>query len=1094
MRAGESSIDYASANDDLVEALLLNGRGSAPETLALAERTLRLKESILGPDDRALTRSIANVGDTLVAAGKYDAAIAALQRAVALDERIGPDTVDVAETLDRLGSALIANGRFEAALTALERSARIKEQRLDPQGVKIAETLERLGYSLQRKGEYERAAEPVRRADRIRDSLSPDDPARVQTLNLVAQQLWFEGQLRGSMTTSERALSLAERTLRPDHPLVARTLRLLAGTVEDLGDFDRAHTLRDRALAIVEREFGPQHYETAVYLNSAAMSDLSRGAYPEARARLERAIRMFEAQFGPSHDYVATTRLNLAIVDANLGDYVGAGREQSRATAIWERTLGRNHPFVAEALTELAIALREQGSAAQALPLLERALSIRQRALGPAHRDVAVTRTELAAAYAKMGNTRLAQDQAAQALRIWQQLDEPDSPEFAAALMLAGELQLKRGALVDAKAYYDQALAIRTKAFGRRHPAFADAQIGLALTLAAAGQLPPATSAAAEAEEVSRDHLRLMLAHLPERQSLNYAATRPKGLDLLLSLAGSTPDGAALALDEAIRSRALVLDEMAARRGSAAGATPAAPLAAKLASARQRLANLVVRGPGEMPVARFAALVDEARSESELVEAQLAEQSAEFRAEMTRARIGLAEVTAAVEPDTALVSFVRYTRFTFRGVSTTGAAAPGGSLSAVREVPSYVALLIRPGFAPVAIPLGSAASIDARISEWRAAVAAGAAAPAAMAAQPSSSRVSGAALRQAIWDPLAGRLKETARVFIVPDGALSLVPFAALPVGQRSYLVESGPVIHYLSAERDLVSTPRATRGPDRLLAIGAPAFDARPPVPVPPSTESAAEGAPATRVRGVLQPCSAFQATVFPPLEGTLREVREVSFLWNSRAAAEAEPAHVLVGRQATETALKQEAHRYRILHIATHGFFLGDDCSTGAAGSRGVGGLVSPRRPVAENPLLLSGVLLAGANRRAAAKPGEDDGVLTAEEVASLDLGDVEWAVLSACDTGVGAIRPGEGVFGLRRAFQIAGARTVVMSLWSVEDQATRAWMRALYEGRLRNRLSTAEAVRRASLEMLRERRASGRSTEPFYWAAFVAAGDWR
>ena len=115
-------------------------------------------------------------------------------------------------------------------------------------------------------------------------------------------------------------------------------------------------------------------------------------------------------------------------------------------------------------------------------------------------------------------------------------------------------------------------------------------------------------------------------------------------------------------------------------------------------------------------------------------------------------------------------------------------------------------------------------------------------------------------------------------------------------------------------------------------------------------------------------------------------------------------------------------------------------------------------------------------------------------AEEVAGLQLDGVEWAVLSACDTGLGAIRAGEGVFGLRRAFQIAGARTVIMSLWAVEDAATRQWMRALYEARLQRKLDTLESTHAASVSVLRDRRAKGLSTHPFYWAAFVAAGDWR
>lgn len=125
---------------------------------------------------------------------------------------------------------------------------------------------------------------------------------------------------------------------------------------------------------------------------------------------------------------------------------------------------------------------------------------------------------------------------------------------------------------------------------------------------------------------------------------------------------------------------------------------------------------------------------------------------------------------------------------------------------------------------------------------------------------------------------------------------------------------------------------------------------------------------------------------------------------------------------------------------------------------------------------------------------RPDEEDGILTAEEIAALDLSGVEWAVLSACDTGVGEVKAGEGVLGLRRAFEVAGARTLVMSLWPVEDQVTRAWMRQLYRARLVLGLTTIDAVHQANLYTLRQRRATAQSTHPFYWAGFVAAGDWR
>jgi CHAT domain-containing protein len=358
-------------------------------------------------------------------------------------------------------------------------------------------------------------------------------------------------------------------------------------------------------------------------------------------------------------------------------------------------------------------------------------------------------------------------------------------------------------------------------------------------------------------------------------------------------------------------------------------------------------------------------------------------------------------------------------------------------------------------------------------------------------------RTAGAALRQRVWDPIAKDLKNAATVFVVPDGTLNLVSLATLPIGPTKYLIDQGPVIHYLSAERDLasnVTTSSINRG---LLAIGGAAFDDATLFTGAPSTSarkaanSQTRPAALARVRGS---CGDLQTIRFDALAGTNKEVREVARLWQES------PAQVLERRDASERAFKDAAPGHRVLHLATHGFFLGSTCTPTAAGTRSVGGLAA-KAPGAksnagatDNPLVLSGLALAGANRRAAAGPNDEDGILTAEEVAGLNLEGVEWAVLSACDTGLGEVRVGEGVFGLRRAFQVAGVRTVIMSLWPVEDQSALDWMRALYRGRLQKHLGTAEAMRDASLTVLRARRANGGSTHPFYWGGFVAAGDWR
>jgi CHAT domain-containing protein len=204
---------------------------------------------------------------------------------------------------------------------------------------------------------------------------------------------------------------------------------------------------------------------------------------------------------------------------------------------------------------------------------------------------------------------------------------------------------------------------------------------------------------------------------------------------------------------------------------------------------------------------------------------------------------------------------------------------------------------------------------------------------------------------------------------------------------------------------------------------------------------------------------------------------------LWYRRGERE---IYRLTGAEANEAMFKAAAEGRRILHIATHGFFESENCAAPEGG---------PVFAIDENLLLVSGLALAGANRREEVKNPEagEDGILTAEEIANLDLAGVEWVVLSACETGVGRVQSGEGVLGLRRAFEVAGAGTLIMSLWSVEDAATREWMRALYSARLEG-LSTAEAMRRASLEVIEARRRAGRGAHPFYWGAFVAAGDWR
>jgi CHAT domain-containing protein len=321
-------------------------------------------------------------------------------------------------------------------------------------------------------------------------------------------------------------------------------------------------------------------------------------------------------------------------------------------------------------------------------------------------------------------------------------------------------------------------------------------------------------------------------------------------------------------------------------------------------------------------------------------------------------------------------------------------------------------------------------------------------------------------------------LGKTSRLLIAPDGSLNLIPFAALVDEQYRYLIERY-TISYLTSGRDLLRLQISQPSENAPMIVANPAFG-----------RAETVVAQATRSAGALQPRSqgrtsgASTKIYFQPLPSTGREALAIKSLLPE--------ASVLLREQATESAIKQ-AKAPRILHIATHGFFLSDQ-EAPPAETRGALGDDPLRASDSrfgkwaaeiENPLLRSGLALAGANQ---GKSGDDDGLLTAMEVAGLDLWGTKLVALSACDTGVGEVKNGEGVQGLRRALVLAGSESQVMSLWPVLDTTAKDLMIPYYEA-LRQGKGRSDGLRQAQLQMLR----SKEQRHPFYWAAFIQSGEW-
>ncbi len=1143
--SGPDSADRAEALDAVIESLWRGGEVGRESTLDLARRAVELRERLHGSQSREVVGSLNSLAVVLYNRSEFDAsrpvferalailegdpsadpmAVASLlnsfaqlvidsgnraeakalaERALAMLEAAGaPESAEAAVALGNLGYLAEVESDFTAAISRFERAVDIQQRKLAAGHPDLAETLTRLSVTLSKVGDYRRAVAEAERSLALRErALGADHVDVAKSLNNLALVLHRQGKTAEARPLLERALAILERSFGSDHVYIAGAANNLSVLVSSLGDYKSARALNEKALAAGERAFPADHPDYAALMNTVGLFFFNTGDLARARHMYDRALAIMEKNFGDDHPVVAIVLQNQGDLQSSLGDHWAARSLYERAARITERLMGPDHPDTATSLSMLASSLQETGEYLEAEALYLRAHAIRERALGAEHPDVAFSLTDMAALAARRGDLDTAKRHLLRARELHEAAWGAIHPYTAATLTQMAKVLIRLGEMGTARATLEQAMDAGVQIYGSQHVNVAGAASLIAKTHFLMGDMPRALEAAMRAEEIVREEFTDTARSLSEREALNYESLRSSGLDVAFSVLGA-PGGepyrqAAVGSlwEEVVRSRAMVLDEMASRnRISLESATPeVGKLLDELEVARNYLARLAVQMAGSESAHEYRDRLQRARERKEEVERLLAERSAEFRARQEGSRAGMREVAGALPEGSALVGYVQYGQWSPAG----GVQTP----SAPIRTPSYVALVMpHRGGTPVAVPLGPCERIDALVRTWR------------LEAEPAVARLSsvgpraearyreaGMALRRAIWDPLQEHVAKAEQVFVVPDGALHLVNLGALPAEDGRYLVETGPLLHYFSAERDLVAGRRTPRGRRGLLALGGPDFDA---APHSASPRGAGRGAEAdsdpTLFRGRRAACVALGSMKFAPLPAARTEVEEITRLWQRRQPDEgAERARMLLSASATESEFKRSAPGHRVLHLATHGFFASERCPSALEEARSAEGApwqrMGQERGNAENPLLLSGLALAGANRREQAPEGVEDGILTAEEIASLDLGGVEWAVLSACETGVGQVQNGEGVLGLRRAFEVAGAGTLIMSLWSVEDAVAREWMRGLYEARLGD-ASTIDAVRQASVKMIEARRRAGKSTHPASWGAFVAAGDWR
>ncbi len=1074
-------------------AELYRNTGQYAKAEPLYQRALAINERALGPDHPSVALNLSNLGMLLLSMGDYAKAEQLFQRSLAIREKaLGPDHLDVAVSLNNLAELYRTTGQYAKAEPLYQRALAINERALGPDHPSVALSLSNLGLLLYGTGDYAKAEPLLQRSLAIREkALGPDHHDVAVSLNNLAGLYKTTGAYAKAEPLYQRSLAIFEKALGPEHPTVAAALNNLAWLYDAMGDYAKAEPLYHRALAIREKALGPDHSDVAVSLNNLAELYKATGNYAKAEPLYHRSLAILEKGLGPDHPDVATALNNLAALYVTIRAYARAEPLYQRALAIQEKALGPDHPSVALSLNNLAALYDTTGQYAKAEPLHQRALSIREKAFGPEHPDVAQSLNNLAMLYDNIGAYAKAEPLYQRSLAIQEKALGPDHPDVATSLNNLAMLYDTIGAYAKAEPLQQRSLAILEKALGPDHPSVAAAFNNLAWLEAAQQHYQSAFNFLRKGLAIEDRQIQDIFTFTTEEQKLTFIQSISGTYIYFLSLLHQhfIEDRAAVrdGLELVLRRKAIVFDAQSRAREALQGrlSESARKEWGRLSAIRSELSQLLLNKPKTITPELYKEKIASLQQQIEQSEQRLAKESAMVARELQQRKITVAAISKKLPQNGVLVEFVKIDDFDF---------AKGKGMGSSR----YLAFVLPISGDVTLIDLGDATSLEEQIRRALEGIKVSMQSRNIKVikkhedAQPiQQSMQSLNDLYMRVWEPLQKSLGSADKVVVSSDGLLNLVPFAALIDENGRALVENYRLA-YVSSGRELIGSAGPPIQPDSdLLLVANPDFGKR----------AQGSGSLVASVR------SRDFRGVFDPLPGTEREAKEIPPLVSDRGGKRS----VLVEANATEGSVKS-AHSPRILHLATHGFFLQDEEIDPCMETRGVAVMktatllekalcekargvtvVKGEKPAPpkryENPLVRSGLAFAGANKASEVTEG-DDGILTALEITGMDLYGTELVVLSACDTGVGEIKTGEGVFGLRRAFALAGARNLLMSLWPVSDEITANQMKGFYQNL--QKLPPAEALRQAQLETIKELKAQyNGAAPPGLWAPFILQG---
>lgn len=890
------------------------------------------------------------------------------------------------------------------------------------------------------------------------------------------------GDYKQAVACCEQSLALQEGNDQVKPKDVVSTLVMLSEAYIAEGELFKAEPLMQRALEINKKNFGPDNKIAATILNNLGILYTRIARYDKAEISFQRSLSITE-KLNPEDPEIATTLQNLGNAYCNVSAYEKAEAMVKRAILIREKKLGSDHLTVASSLSALAVVYVNKYAYSDALQLMERALAIAESKLDPWHPELANYLSLLGALHCDLGEYAEAEALHLRALEIREKALGPDHPDYAFTQNNLGVLYRRMGEASKAEGFYRNALVINEKKLGSDHPLVASNLLNLATALVAQDKQDQALPLMQRGLDIEKELIDQVMGMISEAQKIAFLANMRFWFDVYMTVvATQTPTNRA-ARDNAfavwLKRKGAALEAQRQFRQSLIQADDpqGKTLFERLSQLCTEATKLTFLGPRGGSAEAHQARLAELKREQADIEAELAKCSQNYARDRKRRQVDAATVAKSLPAGSTLVDFAKIDIYDFKAVDICQSWKP----------PHYIAFVLPAGTPDslTLIDLGEAEPIEQAVAALRLALQKG--------QSPEAINLFARRLNRLVFAPLVAGIGNAKNIFISPDGVLNLIPFEILRDSHDRPLIETH-TFNYVCSGRDLVGMNDIPAANGPALVLGDPDFDMGAQSASATSASNAASAASGHMAEGnppgrTFQRSADLRALTLSPLPATREEAKAV-------ASKLGENARLRLGADAVEGEL-QKGPAPRYLHLATHGFFLSDQEMQDAVNSRGLEDLSylsSPRADSGsvqnyENPLARSVIALAGANTTL--KGMGIDGIVTAEKFLTMPISGTEIVVLSACQTGLGDVKTGEGVFGLRRAITQAGAKGMVMSMWSVPDKETQELMEFFYDN-LAKGMPKAQALRHAALKERDITTKRFNSDNPLYWGAFIYIGD--